>query len=161
MSSFAFADEVPLLIEIARRLCGNPFDADDLVQDTLERALRARRYVEQGNRRGWLATILHNRFRDHCRSRRLRLLPNDELDQVSMPDAPSPETWEHITMDHITEALEQLDPGFRRVYELHASGSSYAAISRELGISINTVGTRLLRARSKLKVILNARSSVC
>jgi DNA-directed RNA polymerase specialized sigma24 family protein len=34
-------------------------------------------------------------------------------------------------------------------------------IARELGISINTVGTRLVRARSRLKVILNAKASVC
>jgi RNA polymerase sigma-70 factor, ECF subfamily len=166
MTSCALAQElhtdVPFLSAIARRLCGNRFDADDLVQDTLERALRARSaYVEQGNRRGWLATILRNRFRDRCRSAFAQPLPSDALDQVAMPEAAKPASWEHITTDQITDALQQLEPAFRGVYERHANGSSYAEIAGELGISINTVGTRLLRARSKLKVILDARSTAC
>lgn len=162
MPSFAHAlqADVPALSAIARRLCGNPFDADDLVQDTIERALRAgHRYAEQGNRRGWLTTILRNRFRDHCRLARARALPVGELDDLAAPDAAAAAPWEHLTVAHVEAALEQLPARFRRVYELHASGLSYAEIARELGISINTVGTRLVRARNRLRVILVA--NVC
>jgi RNA polymerase sigma-70 factor, ECF subfamily len=154
--------DVPLLAAIARRLCRNPFDADDLVQDTLERALRAGAgYMEQGKRRSWLAMILRNRFYDRCRAARARAIASAEVDEIATPDPTEPPPWEHITAAQIREALAQLDPPFRRVYELHASGRAYAEIASELGISINTVGTRLVRARSKLRLSLNSIASVC
>jgi RNA polymerase sigma-70 factor (ECF subfamily) len=164
MTSFARAlsTDVPTLSAIARRLCGNSFDADDLVQDTIERALRASdRYAEQGARRGWLATILRNRFRDRCRVMRAQPSPSDQLDHIAAPEPAAPAAWEDLTATHVAEALVLVPAPFRRVYELHANGMSYADIARELGISINTVGTRLARARSKLKVILNAKAGVC
>jgi RNA polymerase sigma-70 factor (ECF subfamily) len=154
--------DVPALAAIARRLCGNPFDADDLLQDTLERALRAREcYAERGNRRGWLATIMRNRFRDRCRAARVLPVPSDQLDELEMSAPGEPAPWERITAEQLDAALAQLDPLFRRVYEMQAAGQTYAEIAHELRISINTVGTRLLRARIKLKAILNATATVC
>jgi RNA polymerase sigma-70 factor, ECF subfamily len=156
----ALRDEVSALAAIARQLCGNSADADDLVQDTLERVLRAEtRYVEQGTRRGWLATILRNRFRDRYHEKCREAQSNVAIENIPMPEPEEPALWEHFTEAQIADVLAQLDPGFRQVYELHASGYSYKKIGRELGISINTVGTRLFRARTKLKEILLASSS--
>ena len=161
MLTMALTD-VSALAVLARRLCGNAPDADDLVQDTLERALRARgNYVEQGQRRGWLAAILKNRFRDRYRASRRQAQPSDQLDEIAAPEEPELETWQRVTPEQLDNALAALDPTFRRVYELHARGLAYADIARELGIGINTVGTRLLRARTKLKAILNASMLVC
>ena len=162
MLAMALTDDVSVLAAIARRLCGNSFDADDLVQDTLERALRARgRYVEEGNRRGWLAVILRNRFRDRCRVARRQVAASDEVDDIATPAAPEPAPWEHITDAQLEAALARLGAPFRRVYELHALGHSYVEIAEELDISVNTVGTRLLRARAKLKAILNPTAPSC
>ena len=156
MTTLALED-VSALATLARRLCGNSFDADDLVQDTIERALKAaHRYDEQGNRRGYLATILRNQFLDRCRSARRRPRCSDELDLVAAPETAAPAVWEHFTGAEIEAALAQLPAGFRQVYELHARGWAYADIARQLGLSMNTVGTRLLRAREKLRAILVA-----
>ncbi|MEO7096966.1 MAG: RNA polymerase sigma factor [Polyangiales bacterium] len=161
MFTMALTDDVSALAIIARRLCGNSSDADDLVQDTLERALRARgKYIEQGNRRGWLAVILRNQFRDRYRSSRRRATDH-EVDDIATPVEPEAPAWASITSEQIGVALAELDPRYRAVYELYARGWAYAEIARELDISINTVGTRLLRARAKLKAILNATSPVC
>jgi RNA polymerase sigma-70 factor, ECF subfamily len=155
MMTMALTDDVSALAALARRLCGNAPDADDLVQDTLERALRARgKYIEQGNLRGWLATILKNQFRDRYKAARRQARPSDALDEIAMPEKPEPEAWQRITPEQLDQAMARLEPAFRQVYELHARGWSYAEIARELDISINTVGTRLLRARAKLKAIL-------
>ena len=151
--TLAIADDVPALVELAQRLCGNRADAEDLVQDTIERALRAR-YHERGTKKGWLATILRNRFRDRCREYRLEPMPLATIDHAPTPEPEPLPTWKQIGDDDLAAALAQLDPCFRRVYELHARGLSYAAIAAELGISINTVGTRLLRTRTKLKQLL-------
>src|SRR5262249_9675603 len=64
----AVRDHEAVLRGIAVRLCGNQADADDLVQETYERALKAfGSYSDQGNLRSWLATILNNLFIDRCR----------------------------------------------------------------------------------------------
>ncbi len=162
MFTMALTDDVSALAVLARRLCGNTSDADDLVQDTLERALRARgKYIEQGNRRGWLAVILRNRFRDRYRASRRQAQPSDEIDDIATPEQPEAAPWEAITPEQVDAALVELDPRYRRVYELYTRGRAYSEIAEELGISINTVGTRLLRARAKLKAILNATSRLC
>jgi len=153
--TLAIADDVPALVELAQRLCGNRADAEDLVQDTIERALRAR-YNERGTKKGWLATILRNRFRDRCREVRLEPMPLASIDHAPTPESEELPTWKRVRDEDLAAALAELDAGFREVYELHARGLSYAAIAAELGISINTVGTRLLRARAKLKQLLRA-----
>jgi RNA polymerase sigma-70 factor (ECF subfamily) len=158
--NLALRDDVAALATLARCLCGNSADADDLVQDTLERALRAeQRYVERGSLRAWLGTILRNRYRDRCRERNRRPHDSVAIDKVASPEPEEPAHWEHVTETQVGAALAQLEPGFRAVYELHAAGCSYKQIARELDISINTVGTRLFRARTKLREILLASSS--
>jgi RNA polymerase sigma-70 factor, ECF subfamily len=153
-------DDVSALATLARCLCGNSADADDLVQDTLERALRAdSRYVERGTRRGWLATILRNRFRDRHREKARHPVQSVTIDKLPCPEPDEPAQWEHFTEDQIAVVLEQLEPGFRHVFELHTLGYAYKEIATELGISIKTVGTRLFRARTKLREILLASSS--
>src|SRR5690349_16353158 len=69
--SAAVAEHHALLSGMARRLCGEGAEAQDLVQDTLERALKSYdRLAPDSNVRAWLITILHNVFIDRCRRRR-------------------------------------------------------------------------------------------
>ena len=151
----ALAQDVVALGSLARKLCGNQPDADDLVQDTIERALRAAPdYAETGKRLAWLATILRNRFIDARRTS--RAITSDDVDQLPAPE-PEPvhvAGWDHLTHEDVAGAVAQLEEPFRRVYELHVEGMSYVQIARELGIPTSTVGTRLVRARHKLKEML-------
>ena len=156
----AFAREVreheAVLTAIARRLCTNAADADDLVQETYERALRSlERYEDRGNLRSWLASIMNNLFIDRCRKAK-RTPQHEGIDelQVASPEPVAPPAWANVTTAQIRAALDRIGPEFRDVYERHASGLSYDDIARELGIPKNTVGTRLIRARKKLKEIL-------
>jgi RNA polymerase sigma-70 factor (ECF subfamily) len=156
----AFAQAVreheALLMGIARRLCGNDADAADLVHDTYERALRAwDRYSDRGNLRSWMVAILNNLFIDRCRKHR-RTPHTEALDnhELPAPEPAAPPAWSHVTDQQIDAALATLAPEFRRVYELHALGRSYDEIAAELNIAKPTVGTRLIRARKKLKEAL-------
>jgi RNA polymerase sigma-70 factor (ECF subfamily) len=142
-----------LLLGIARRLCGNEADAADLVHDTYERALRAwERYSDRGNLRSWMVAILNNLFIDRCRKNR-RTPKTETIDDIELaaPEPATPPAWAHITDQQLETALATLGAEFRRVYELHARGRSYEEIATELAIPKNTVGTRLIRARKKLK----------
>jgi len=140
----------------ARRLCGNSSDADDLVQNTYERALRAwDRYADRGNLKAWLMTILHNQFIDRCRKAKRQ--PTETIDdEVPSPEPAAPPAWSAITPEQLAKALATIGDEFRAVYELHAAGKSYDDIAGALKIPKATVGTRLLRARKKLKDILVA-----
>jgi RNA polymerase sigma-70 factor (ECF subfamily) len=144
------------LVAIARRLCVSAADADDLVQETYERALRAfDRYEDRGNLRSWLAAIMNNLFIDRCRkARRAPKIEGIEELQIAAPEPVAPPAWANVSSVQISAALDRISPEFRVVYELHAAGRAYDEIARELGIPKNTVGTRLIRARKKLKEIL-------
>jgi len=151
--SAAVREHEEALLGIARRLCGNRDDAQDLVHDTYERALRSwDRYGEQGNARAWLVAIMHNLFIDHCR-RQKRRPQSQEIDTVELaqPEPQAPAQWTRLDEKQVARALANIGVEFRRVYELHARGKSYDEIAAELQIAKATVGTRLLRARQKLR----------
>ena len=138
----------------AMRLVRSPSDASDLVQDTYERALRGEAGFQPGtNLRQWLMTIMYNLFLDRCRrqAREPRAIAIEEQ-EVASPEPDSPEPWESITHEQVTEALAGLERPFREVYELRlAENCSYDEIADRLTIPRSTVGTRLMRARHKLR----------
>lgn len=147
----------PALRGLAQRLCRNPADAGDLVQDTFERALQRRAQYQPGtNLRAWLCTILHHLFLDRCRARH-RGPQHAPLDEVALP-APEPASepaWAALTRDDVVAAVARLEPDFRSVYQLHSlEGVPYQEIAARLGIPKATVGTRLARARRKLRDLL-------
>lgn len=147
--------EVPGLRSVALRLCCNAAEADDLVQDTLEYALRRIDELRFETARAWLGTVLRHRFIDLCR--RPEPLPPDPGLMESLP-APEPEEippWALIAVEEFRAAVSRLPPELGEVYRLHAiEECSYKAISQRLGVAPPTVGTRLLRARRFLKKLL-------
>jgi RNA polymerase sigma-70 factor (ECF subfamily) len=152
----------PVLYARAMRLVRSRSDALDLVQDTYERALRGKASFTLGtNLRHWLMTIMYNLFLDRCR--RLAREPRSySLDdhEVASPEPYVPEAWETITQDQIHAALADLERPFREVYELRLlENCSYDEIADKLTIPRSTVGTRLMRARSKLRQTLRAVAS--
>jgi len=142
----------------ALRLCKTPVDADDLAQDCMERALRRFDTLTPGtNARAWLLTILHNAFIDRCRRRTIDKLAHD-IDGVPLPapEPSEPPAWASVTAEQLAAAVARLDDEFRAGYRLHGDGRSYQEMAATLGIPVNTVGTRLSRARSKLRALLEA-----
>ena len=142
---------------IALKLCkGASAAADDLVQDTYVRALRARdRYENRGITRTWLVVILHNLFIDRCRrTKRARLTELVDIHVLAAPDPIAPPAWADVTPSQVGAAVARLSKELRGVFELHIAGASYDEIAAQLRIPKNTVGTRLLRARRKLKAAL-------
>lgn len=151
----------PALEAVARRLCRGDHEAEDLVQDALERAVRNADKLEDAARaRAWLVTVLHNLFIDRCR-RTSRRPQHDALDEerhgtTSEPVAAA--AWSELGADDLRAAIVALPEEFRRPYEMHAlDRASYDDIAAALGIPRNTVGTRLFRARRKLREILSER----
>jgi RNA polymerase sigma-70 factor, ECF subfamily len=148
------------LHQVAYRLAGSRSDADDVVQETLERAWRYMGRFESGqNDLGWLLRILHNAFIDQCRRRAREATPIERPDELpeTVDDSPTdPEGWRKITPVQFRDAVARLPEPFRTAYEMFAFRRlSYEAIAAELAIPKDTVGTRLIRARRKLREILS------
>jgi RNA polymerase sigma-70 factor (ECF subfamily) len=144
---------VPRLRRYAHALAGNRADADDLVQDTLERAwARSGLWRGVADMRAWLFGIMHNLHVDGLRRGRLSTVPMDD----GTPDVPVPPTQaDRLAVADLQAALERLPAEQREVLLLVAlEEMSYAEIAAALGIPIGTVMSRLSRGRERLRRIL-------
>lgn len=159
---------VPLqgqLLNRARQLTGNEADARDLVQDTIERALRTSRApVADGEMRPWLYRVLTHLWIDRVRARKGRhQVPFQEEGMVEVwseeaGEGASTSAWRDMSVRDVISALQEVSEPYRRAFQGHAlDRRSYAELARELGVQPVTVGTRVLRARHQLRKILEAR----
>lgn len=149
--------QLPILKVRALSLTRNPADAADLVQDTLERALRAApRLRPESNVPGWLMTIMQRRFIDLARRERLwDHMVRVEACQVQSPPARQLVPWEHLETNHVRRAVERLPPAFATVFRMRVfDRSPCGEIARRLAIPVGTVHTRLMRAREKVRNLL-------
>ena len=142
---------IPNLRRYARALVGDRDGADDLVQDTLERAVRKFHLWRPGDLRAWLFSIMHNVFVNQLKSRKI---PADvEIDETFA--APMSTVTRTDVMD-LERALGSLAPEQREVVLLVAlEDMSYADVSKTLGIPMGTVMSRLSRGRERLRRVMN------
>lgn len=149
---------IPNLQRRARWLARSDSDAHDIVQDTLEKALRAwPRLRPSSNVGAWLGTMLSNTFIDSWRREACRRALSDQIDGlVSQPDDdPPPPPWHDISPGDLERAVARLPTRLRIVCELHVfRRMSYEQISERLRLPSGTIGTRLLRARQYLRAYL-------
>ncbi|MET0875929.1 MAG: sigma-70 family RNA polymerase sigma factor [Tardiphaga sp.] len=142
---------IPALRRYARALRRDADIADDLVQDTLVRALRSEHLFHGGDVRSWLYTILTNLNRNRLRSlaRRPVLSPIEDNDA---PDLAGPEAGGR----DIERALATLVEDQRNALLLVVlEGLSYREVAEVQGVPIGTVMSRLARARVQIKTYLD------
>ena len=147
---------IPRLRRYARALTGERSLADDLVQDTLERAWAKLHLWRSGSDlRAWLFTIMHNVHVNQIRARAAgATLPLDE----DFPDTPVRASQaDMLEVRDIDAAVKRLPLEQREVLLLIAlEHMSYQQTADTLGIPIGTVMSRLSRARERLRVMLEA-----
>ena len=147
---------VPRLRRYARALAGNRDDADDLVQDTLERAW-AKASLWRGviDMRAWLFSIMHNLHVDGIRRPRLSTVTmDDETPEVGI----APTQGERLAVLDLLAALDLLPVEQREVVLLVAlEDMAYADVAKTLGIPIGTVMSRLSRGRERLRALMQGR----
>ena len=147
-------EHIPRLRRYARALTGSPFRADDLVQDTLERAFAKWHLWRTGtNLRAWLFAVMHNVFINQLEASR------HDREALPLDDAPEgltlPTHDAVLGMGEIATALERLPVEQREVLLLVALEElKYEEVARALGVPIGTVMSRLSRARERLRRIL-------
>ena len=153
----AIVAEIPRLRRYAHALLGEANRADDLVQDTLERALSRWRLWQplggQGTPRAWLFAIMHNLFINQLKAgKAIDYRPDDEV-----PDLPTRPTQEDaLGLRDLTRALATL-PGDQReiLLLIGLEELSYQEAAKVLGVPLGTVMSRLSRARARLRGVLD------
>ena len=145
---------IPALRRYARLLTGDATRADDLVQDTLERACLKWSLWQPGSAlRSWLLSLMHNLFVNQRRDRR-----HDDghlaYDEVAEPGHdPSQRTGERLDMER---ALATLPEPMREVLLLiSVEEYSYAEAAQILDVPVGTVMSRLHRGREKLRELMS------
>jgi RNA polymerase sigma-70 factor (ECF subfamily) len=143
-------DLIPALRAFARTFCRNKDDADDLVQETLSRALANLERFERGTRmKAWLFTIMHNTFLTGIKKTNRESPGQDDCVSGQSVIAPSQE-WAQRSWE-VAQAIDQLPEDQRQVIVLIGMiGIGYDDVAAICGCAIGTVKSRLNRARARL-----------
>ena len=153
MDPRALVPHIPSLRRYARALTGDAWAADDLVQDTLERACRKWRLWSLGtDLRAWLFTIMHNQFASQMRRAPPRAMVDidDAAHELRAPDGQRDQAID------LQRCLLLLPEDQRAVLLLVAlEDLSYAQVAKVLGIPAGTVMSRLSRARTRLQALMD------
>jgi RNA polymerase sigma-70 factor (ECF subfamily) len=148
--------QIPRLRRYARALTRNRERADDLVQDTLSRALVKEQFWQPGtNLRAWLFTIMHNQNVNNVRLAVVRESRMVDMEQLSpMPATTDPTASRQ--MFELERALAQLPVEQRQVILLVGlEGMSYEDAAGILNVPVGTVRSRLSRGRDILRKLLD------
>lgn len=145
---------VPSLRAFAISLCGNIDRADDLVQETLTRAIAHISSFQPGtNMSAWLFTILRNLFRSEYRKRRREVEDTDGKYADTLKS--NPEQYSRVEFDEFLLALARLPPDQREALVLvGASGFSYEEAAAICECAVGTIKSRVSRARTRLSELL-------
>jgi RNA polymerase sigma-70 factor, ECF subfamily len=154
------AQQIPRLRRYARALTGDRSAADDLVQDTLERALSRYHLWRRGSDlRAWLFTIMHNIFVNQARSRSRHQHEAFEPDASAEALRARDPDW--LELRDLAQALARVPEEQRAVLLLVGLEQfTYDEAARVLDIPIGTVMSRLSRGRERLRLLLSAEGSV-
>jgi RNA polymerase sigma-70 factor, ECF subfamily len=146
---------VPSLRAFAISLCGNVDRADDLVQETLLRAIANIDTFQPGtNMSAWLFTILRNHFRSEYRKRRREV--EDGEGRYAETLKSQPEQYGRVEFREFREALTQLPADQREALVLvGASGFSYEEAAHICGCAVGTIKSRVNRARTRLAELMS------
>lgn len=141
---------IPRLRRYARALSGNTHAADDLVQDTLERALIKKSLWRTGSRlRPWLFTIMHNiyvnQIRRHSTSPQMQELDDNIRDTSDTPES-------IYFAQQLQYSINMLPDDHKEIFLLVSlEGFGYEEVAGIMNIPVGTVMSRLSRTREKLR----------
>ena len=156
MDARLLVEHIPSLRRYARALTGNAWAADDLVQDTLERACgKWRLWVVGTDLRAWLFTVMHNLFASQVRRRPPphAVVPLEDVAPEQLQGGADPGLGLGLDLQRCLMLLPEEQRAVLLLVTLE--DLSYAEVAKVLGIPIGTVMSRLSRARLRLQELMD------
>lgn len=151
-------EHIPALRRYARALTGDAWAADDLVQDTLERACtKWRLWLAGSDLRAWLFTLMHNLYVSQLRHAGRQGELARPVDVAELGADPAAPTAPVDTAIDLQRSLLRL-PEEQRIVLLLVTleDLSYAEVARIVDVPVGTVMSRLSRARARLQELMEA-----
>ncbi|WP_238364484.1 RNA polymerase sigma factor [Mesobacterium pallidum] len=148
-------DHLPSLRAFAMSLTRNSAQADDLVQDSIEKAWKNIDKFQVGtNMRAWLFTILRNTFYSHRRKAKREVADVDGIMAESLSEKPGHDG--RLAMNDFEKAFAQLPDEQREALILvGATGFAYEEAAEMCGVAVGTIKSRINRGRAKLTELMN------
>lgn len=150
-----------LVYSICYRTCGNPFDAQDLTQDTFLAVYKHLGTFDRQYERAWICRIASNKAIDYMKSKkRLEECKDDEFftEVVDSKDSPEDAYIQKETSELVLSVCNQLKTPYREVaYEHFYLEKPMTQIAREQDTNLKTVQTRVYRARAQIRKLLKER----
>jgi len=145
-----------MLSAFALKFTGDVEDANDLIQDTMVKALRfSQTFTEGTNIKGWLYMIMRNTFINDYRKNAKKVALVTQQDKVSSANllysASSNQGESRFAMEDIHVALSKLPKSLSTPFIRYFEGYKYNEIAKELDLPLGTVKTHIFEARRRLK----------
>jgi RNA polymerase sigma-70 factor, ECF subfamily len=151
-----FHDELvshlPYLYRYAFKLCRSATLAEDLVQDTMLRALSSRDLFDGANLPAWLSTILHNQCRTFWKKRRREVLM--DMWAGGVMDVPAPNRTDNDAADDLKRLFNGTRPSDHKLLLALSEGDDYQKLAIDLVIPEGTVKSRVSRLRTRSRQLI-------
>lgn len=143
------------LNSFALKLTRNTEKAEDLVQDTLCKAISNKDKFHGGNLQAWLSTIMKNIFINNLRKNKRMHVSKDEKAKAFIMEVNTKTTLNEgeskVMMKELTKEVNKLHPDLRKPFLMMYEGFKYEEIAEQIGVPIGTIKSRIHIARKNLK----------
>lgn len=150
-----------LVYSICCRICGNPFDAQDLTQETFLAVYKHLGTFDRQYERAWICRIASNKAIDYKKSKkRLEECKEQEFftEVVDASDGPEDAYIKKETKELVLSVCNQLKSPYREVaYEHFYLEKTMVQIAEEKNANVKTIQTRVYRARAQIRKLLQER----
>jgi RNA polymerase sigma-70 factor (ECF subfamily) len=139
-------DQLPMLRRVARRLCSNRLDAEDLLQDTVMRCLKYREKCTSEIGR-WCKAVMRNIWRSG-HTLRIRRIAREDVWATRYVEPHDLDEWLYATQ--VLDRVSLLSPMQHRFMVAWLDVDEYAPLAVMFGIQLGTVKSRISRIRETL-----------
>ena len=154
-----YEDYYHYLFPVCLRYAADEVEAEDILHEGFIKIYKnIEKYKAGTSLKSWMRRIMVNSAIDHYRERKRKR--TEEITPRLKIRSKKPDVFSNITVDEILQALKQLSPTYRTVFNMFVmEGFSHREIANELQITESTSRSNLVKARNKLKSILLPKES--